>query len=194
MTLRKNDGVPTISDVAAGARVSRSTVSRAFSRPELINPSTVELVKKIAAGLGYVPNHAARALSTGLHGNIALIVPDIENPFFPPLIRAVQTSADMDGYSVFIGDSDENSAREIKLADRLINQVEGFVLASPRTGQQNIVALNQRRPVVAITHPLVSLMRWLILRSLGIVRSRMSADQRHLGLISKGGWRYAERG
>ena len=168
MTLRKNDGVPTISDVAAGARVSRSTVSRAFSRPELINPSTVELVKKIAAGLGYVPNHAARALSTGLHGNIALIVPDIENPFFPPLIRAVQTSADMDGYSVFIGDSDENSAREIKLADRLINQVEGFVLASPRTGQQNIVALNQRRPVVAINRDIRGIPRVLIDPSTGV--------------------------
>ena len=168
MTIRKDDGLPTISDVALRARVARSTVSRAFSRPEMISASTVERVKKAATALGYVPNYAARALSTGLHGNIAIIVPDIANPFFPPLIRAVQAGADAEGYSVFLGDSDEDAGRELKLADRFANQVEGFILASPRSAQQNIMDLNKRRPVVVINRDIADLPRVLIDPALGV--------------------------
>ncbi len=54
-------------------------------------------------------NHAARALSTGRFGNVAVVVPDIANPFFPPLVRRVQTLADAAGYAVFLGDHDERS-------------------------------------------------------------------------------------
>jgi LacI family transcriptional regulator len=104
--------LPTIDRVAAEAGVSRATVSRAFTRPDLLSRETVRHVRAVAKRLGYVPNQTARALSTGRHGNIALVVPDIANPFFPPLIRAVQTRADDAGLSVFLGDSDEDPDRE----------------------------------------------------------------------------------
>ena len=60
--------VPTISQVAKVSGVSRATVSRAFSRPEMLTEETVRRVKEVADKLGYVPNQVARALSTGRHG------------------------------------------------------------------------------------------------------------------------------
>src|SRR5690606_19001156 len=66
---------PTISQVAAAAGVDRSTVSRAFTRPAMLSSETVQRVLAAAERLGYVPNHTARALSTGHYRNLALIVP-----------------------------------------------------------------------------------------------------------------------
>ena len=125
-------GSITIGDVAAKAGVSRATVSRAFTRPNLLTPAVVEQVRRIADELGYVPNRIARALSTGRFGTLALLVPDIANPFFPPLIRAAQARADALGYAVFLGDSDETPDREDRLLAKLAPQVDGFVVASPR--------------------------------------------------------------
>ena len=56
----------------------------------MLSADTVRRVMVIAENIGYVPNHTARALSTGRYGNVALVVPDVANPFFPPLIRAAQ--------------------------------------------------------------------------------------------------------
>lgn len=71
---------PTLEEIALRANTSRSTVSRAFSRQDLLNPKTVEQILAIAEEIGYRPNNMARALSTGRTGNIGLLVPDIANP------------------------------------------------------------------------------------------------------------------
>ena len=104
----------------------------------------------------------ARALSTGRQGNIAIVVPDIANPFFPPLLRAAQATADQAGFSVFLGDSDEDPARELRLVNKLVMQVEGFILASPRMQNKRILELAQRQPVVLINRDTAGLPRVLI--------------------------------
>jgi ABC-type sugar transport system substrate-binding protein len=85
--------VATINDVAARAGVSPTTVSRVFARPELVHIDTRQRVIAVAQQLGYTPNRLARSLAMGRSGNIGLVVPDIANPFFPPLIKAVQQQA-----------------------------------------------------------------------------------------------------
>ncbi|WP_246102740.1 LacI family DNA-binding transcriptional regulator [Methylobacterium terricola] len=167
--------MPTIAGVADLAGVSRATVSRAFTRPEMLSEETVRRVKEVADEIGYRPNRAARALSTGQHGNIALIVPDIANPFFPPLIRAVQARADEAGLSVFLGDSDEDPAREDRLIGRFMPQVDGFVLACPRLSQAAIQAHARHRPIVLINRDIAGLSRILIDSARGVV-----AAMRHL--------------
>ncbi|GAA1561188.1 LacI family DNA-binding transcriptional regulator [Kribbella hippodromi] len=161
----------TIGDVAAAARVSRSTVSRAFTRPQLLSPATVEHVLTTAARLGYVGNQAARALSTGRFGNIAVVVPDIANPFFPPLVRSLQLAAESADLAVFLGDSDESAEREAKLIARLAPQVEGFVLASPRLSEQLIRELAATRPVVLVNRDLDGIARVLIDSSGGMTEA-----------------------
>ncbi|WFR67495.1 LacI family DNA-binding transcriptional regulator [Curtobacterium flaccumfaciens] len=161
----------TLGDVAVAAGVSRATVSRAFSRPDLISDETVRRVKAAAEKLGYVGNDAARALKTGRFRNIAIVVPDIANPFFPPMLRAAQNRADELGYAVFLGDSDERAERERTLLSRLSGQVEGFVLAGTRLDRKTITALVSTRPTVLINRDIPTIPRVLIDSARGIAEA-----------------------
>ncbi|MET0422733.1 MAG: LacI family DNA-binding transcriptional regulator [Actinoplanes sp.] len=162
---------PTIGDVAAEAGVSRATVSRAFGRPRMLRPETVEHVLAVAGRLGYTPNRLARALSTGRFGNLAVVVPDIANPFFPPMIRAAQGRADRAGYAVFLGDADEDPAREDVLLRQLGSQVEGFVLASSRMTDEQIRGHAERRPLVLVNRDVPGIPRVLIDTTRGVTEA-----------------------
>lgn len=153
---------PTISNVAALAGVSRATVSRAFSNPRVLRPETVTRVREIAAELGYVPNPTAKALSTGRHGLLAMIVPDIANPFFPPMIGAAQGRAEIAGLALLLGNTDEDPAREHTMVSRLTLQADGFVLAASRMTERQIRGLADRRPVVLVNRDLPGLPRVLV--------------------------------
>lgn len=189
---------PTIHEIAEEAGVSRATVSRAFTRPELLRPDTVERVRDIAQRLGYVPNRAARGLSTGRHGNIAVIVPDIANPFFPPLIRAAQSVADSADFCVFLGDSNEDAAREDVLLATLAPQVEGFVLASSRLPDERIVAHAAQRRLVLINRDVKGIPRVLIDSSSGVraaVEHLVAAGHQHIAYLAgpPGSWSNQQR-
>ncbi|MEW1962930.1 LacI family DNA-binding transcriptional regulator [Microbacterium sp. NPDC077644] len=167
MTSKRN-GTATLADVAAAAGVSKSTASRAFSRPELIRPENVDRIRRIAAELGYTADPRARALSTGRTANIAVIVPDIANPFFPPLVRAVESGAERAELAVFLGDTDESASRERVLVDRLEKQVDGFVLASPRLPDAQIRELAERVPTVLINRDIPGVHRVLVDAATGV--------------------------
>lgn len=152
----------TLQDIATAAGVSRSTASRAFTQPSLLKPETVQRIRAIALGMGYTVNQAARALSTGRFGNIALVVPDIANPFFPPLVRRIESRADEAGYAVFLGDSDEQANREATLVARLRPQVDGFVLASSRMTDGDIMEFAASRPIVLINRDLAGIPRVVV--------------------------------
>jgi DNA-binding LacI/PurR family transcriptional regulator len=152
----------TIADVAARAGVSKATVSRAFSRPNLLSAAVADHVRRVADEIGYVPNRIARALSTGRFGVIALLVPDIANPFFPPLIRAAQARADAAGYAVLIGDSDETPDREDVLLSKMAVQVDGFVVASPRQAEARILHHASQKPTVLINRDIPEVTRVLM--------------------------------
>jgi LacI family transcriptional regulator len=154
--------VPTIRLVAREAGVSQATVSRAFSKPGLLTPATVEKVRQTAERLGYVPNQVARALSTGRAGNIALVLPDIANPFFSALMRGAQAQAYKRGYATFLGDTDETDDLEDLLLSKLAAQVEGFVLASPRLDEERVRRHAARRPLVVINRDLEGIARVLV--------------------------------
>lgn len=184
---RDKQNKPTIQDIADALGVSRATVSRAFSRPEKIGANTVARVREVAEQMGYVANPLARALSTGKQGNLAIIVPDIANPFFPPLIRAMQRYADEKGYGVFIGDTDGDSQREFALAMRLSPQIEGFILASSRMPDPDILRLADTRPVVMINRDVKSLSRVLIDPSEGLTQAVVELaglGHRHIAYIA----------
>lgn len=122
----------TITDVAAEAGVAASTVSRAFTTPGRVNPQTREHVLAVATRLGYIPNPAARAMGSGRTDTLALLVPDITNPFFSGVIKGAERAAAASGKSLVIGDTQENPAVERELVERLGPAVDGFVLAASR--------------------------------------------------------------
>ena len=179
---------PTINQVAAAAGVTKSSVSRAFTRPEMLSEDTVRKIFAAAEELGYVPNHTARALSTGRHGNIALIVPDVANPFFPPLIRAAQAEADRSDYCVFLGNTEESPKQEDKLIGRFGGQVEGFVLVSSRLSDAKIIEHAARAPLVLINRDVAGIPRVLIDSATGVAEAvAYLAELGHQKLVYVGG-------
>lgn len=134
-----------------------STVSRTFSAPHLVNPETRSRVLACAEHLGYRPNRAARALITGRTHNIGLIVADIANPFFPPLIKAAESQARNRDYHIFVADTNEDPAVEEELVHALAKQVDGVLLCSPRMNNSLIEQLSREVPLVVINRQVANL-------------------------------------
>jgi DNA-binding LacI/PurR family transcriptional regulator len=91
-----------IDEVAAAAGVHRSTVSRAFSRPEAVKQETRDHVLQVAASMGYTMSPLAQALRTKTSTLVPLIVPDIINPFFAELAKAMTAAARERGYQLVL--------------------------------------------------------------------------------------------
>lgn len=140
----------TIRKVAARAGVSPSTVSRVFGRPEIVAQAARQRVLAAAHELGYQPNPVARSLALGRTGNLGLVVPDIANPFFGPVIKAVQREAQRHGMALFVADSDEHVNDERTQARAMAKQVDGLILASPREPQGQLREILRTTPVVVI--------------------------------------------
>lgn len=138
----------TIKDVAAAAGVSIATVSRALNSGERVLPETVARVREVARELGYTPSRTARGLVTGRSANIGVILPDVTNPFFAPLLAAIESAAQDRDHGVLIGDSREDPAAELRIAQRMTSQADGVVLVSSRLPDDEIRALAARVPVV----------------------------------------------
>jgi LacI family transcriptional regulator, repressor for deo operon, udp, cdd, tsx, nupC, and nupG len=149
---------PTVTDVAAASGVAPSTVSRAFSRPGRVNARTREHVLAVAERLGYAPNPAAQALESGWTRTIALVVPDITNPYFSGVIKGAERAAAVAGLTLVLADTEENPSHEEELVQRLARAVDGFVLGASRmsddalrhaAGISPVVLVNRAIPEVA---------------------------------------------
>ncbi|MFD2026823.1 LacI family DNA-binding transcriptional regulator [Promicromonospora aerolata] len=141
----------TVHDVARAAGVSISTVSRALAAPERVAAETRDRVTRVAAELGYRPNHAASGLRMGRTQAVGLLVPDLENPYFATVTKAVQARARAEGYEVFVADSDEDADVEAELIGALAARTDGVLVASPRSADAEL-----RAGLVGVTAVLVS--------------------------------------
>lgn len=159
---RARPELPTLKKVAAAAGVSASTVSRVYSHPQLLRPETVTRVRAVADELGYVPHHPARALKTGRIGAIAVVVPDIANPFFPPVIRAAEDRAhDRDIYTL-LADTDEMTEKEVTLLVQLQRRTDGVVLVSSRLSTEAIRNRSTLHPLVLVNRDVEGVSRVLV--------------------------------
>ncbi|EHK83969.1 LacI family DNA-binding transcriptional regulator [Saccharomonospora azurea] len=140
----------TIYSIAEELGVHPSTVSRAFSRPELVKASVRERIMATADRLGYAPNRTARGLATGRTGLIGLLVPDITNPFFPPLVRAIERAARDREAGVLLVDADARGAAEPGLIRQLRSEVDGLVVASPRAPSAKLKDAVSGMPTVVL--------------------------------------------
>jgi len=129
----------TIDDVARLASVHKATVSRALNAQtqHQVNPETVKKVKRAARQLGYVPNAMARGLRTKLSMTIGVIIPDLTNPFFPPIIRGIENYLQPRGYTALLANTDGHDAIERAAVDSLIERrVDGLIVATGHHGEQ----------------------------------------------------------
>ena len=137
----------------------------------MLGPDTVQRILRIAAEIGYVPDRTARALSTGRTMNLALIVPDIANPFFPPVIQAAQAHADRHDHCVFLGSSGEDPRQEERLAERFAGQVDGLILVSSRLPEDRILHIATQCPLVLVNRDVAGIPRVLIDSGQGVAQA-----------------------
>src|SRR3954468_23367245 len=120
----------TIRDVARQAGVSAMTVSRVINSSPSVSPATRSRVEQAIAALGYVPSRLARGLSGQRTGTLALIVPDVANPFFTLVVRGAEDVARRAGYRVILCDTRADLGAEREVIEEMIaHRVEGMVIA-----------------------------------------------------------------
>ena len=133
----------TIRDVAAKAGVSTATVSRIINNKGQATPETIARVRAIIKELGYRPNVVARSLTSGKSNTIALLVPTINNPFFPELARGIEDVANSYGMNVFLCNTDDE--RE-KVTNYLVSlqerYVDGVIINSLNLTNEDLVELH----------------------------------------------------
>jgi DNA-binding LacI/PurR family transcriptional regulator len=122
-----------IDDVANAAGVHRSTVSRAFSRPDAVRTATREHVLRIAAELGYSMNPLAQALRRGSSNLVPLIVPDITNPFFAELARTTTAAAEAHGFQLMLCITDGDTGQTADYVTSMHSMFSPFGIVAPST-------------------------------------------------------------
>ena len=122
---------PSIDEVAAAAGVHRSTVSRAFSRPEAVNQKTRDHVLKVAASMGYTMSPLAQALRTKSSTLVPLIVPDITNPFFAELAKVMTAAAGERGYQLVLCVTEDDAMATAGYLQAMQSMYAPFAVVAP---------------------------------------------------------------
>jgi LacI family transcriptional regulator len=125
----------TIRDVARLAEVHPGTVSRALNEQTraLVNQETAARVLRAADQLGYRPNPIARGLKTNRSYTVGVMIPDLTNPLFPPIVRGIEDQLGNAGYTPLIVNTDNDPERERSHIEAMLaRQVDGFIAATAR--------------------------------------------------------------
>ena len=125
----------TLRDVARVAGVHPATVSRALNEETraLVNEETARRVLKAAEKLGYQPNPIARGLKTNRSYTIGVLIPDLTNPLFPPILRGIEDRLETAGYTPLTANTDNDPERELlDLQTMRARQVDGIIAATAR--------------------------------------------------------------
>ena len=108
----------------------------------MVNARTAERVARAAKQLGYVPNALARGLRTNSSMTVGVVIPDITNPLFPPLVRGIELHLQPRGYSVLIANTDGFEAGERGALNSLLDRrVDGLIIASGQRDESAIAEL-----------------------------------------------------
>lgn len=147
----------TISKVAERAGVSRTTVSHVLNHADRVSVHLREKVLKAVDELGYVPNPQAKSLRTGRTDLVALLIPDIRNPFFPEIVEAAQTRLEAVGRDTLIFNTDvpgghaEAHTREY-LRQLRIKRADGLIVGAPALHGMHDTLFDLDIPAVYIGH------------------------------------------
>lgn len=142
----------TLKDIARETGVHVSTVSRALG-PNAHNTLTEQVITRVretATRMGYVPNRLASGLRTNRTMTVGMMIPDITNSVFPPMVRGVESVLEPMGYASIIVNTDSLVEREHRLADILRERgVDGIIHAAVLRNDPKIDAIvAQGTPVV----------------------------------------------
>jgi LacI family repressor for deo operon, udp, cdd, tsx, nupC, and nupG len=138
-----------IIEVAQFADVSVATVSRVLNGSPRVKDETRQRVLDAVDRLGYVPNQLAanlRKLNTRV---VLVVVPDIGNPFFSALVRAITSTMEVEGYTVFIADTQNSVSKEEYIIKHLRQrEIDGAIFLTARIDAMTFAEVGRRTPLV----------------------------------------------
>ncbi|MHC1783979.1 MAG: LacI family DNA-binding transcriptional regulator [Anaerolineaceae bacterium] len=147
----------TVKEVAQAAGVSSATASRVLGNYGYVSEEVRTNVLEVARKLGYRPHALAKSLVKGETKTVGFVVGDIENPFFASLAKYVNALISLQGFTLMVYTTDENTEEEIKGVESLISkQVDGLIIApsSSKDISHIIAAQNSGISVVLVDRPL----------------------------------------
>ncbi|MDP3949235.1 LacI family DNA-binding transcriptional regulator [Microbacterium sp.] len=134
----------TLTDVARHAGVSIATASRAFGEPDRLAPNTLGRVLQAASDLGYETPQSATATRT-----FGVVVPDVSNPVYATLLKAIQGQAWHGRHRIVLFDADEDLRREREQIEQA-RRLDGMLLCSPRLPDAEVLELVGDTPYVVV--------------------------------------------
>lgn len=142
----------TISDVAAQAGVSKSTVSRYLNeRYECMSLETRDRITAVIDATGYRPNALARGLKQKRTHTLAAIVANILNPFSTSVIRGIEDYCQQAGFNLILCNADDRPAKERQYVDILAaKQIDGLIINTTGKNNSLLASISQQMPVVLI--------------------------------------------
>lgn len=141
-----------IRDVAKETGLSIATVSRVMNDAKNVSPKTRQRVIEACERLDYVPNPAARALSTAKSKTIAAIIPTIEHSVFAKFIAGIEQALGVRGYSLVLAISNGDEDEELKAARKLLGMgAEAFILSGAAHSQILLDMFQRRQVPIAFT-------------------------------------------
>ncbi|MEE8343894.1 MAG: LacI family DNA-binding transcriptional regulator [Woeseiaceae bacterium] len=143
-----------IKDVAARAEVHPSTVSRVMN-PEtrsMVSERVAERITRIASEMGYTRSPLASGLRTGKSFTIGVIIPDLSNPMFPPIVRGIERTLEGEGYIAILADSDNSQKSERAIFDSMKSRrIDGLILATAHIEDPIVEdCIEEQLPVVLV--------------------------------------------
>lgn len=144
-----------IKDIARMANVSIATVSRVLNNSEKVSEEKKQLIEKIIYDMNYQPNALARGLIKKATKTIGIIIPDINNLFYPAVVRGIEDALEPSDYNVFLCNTDKNIEKEKKYINTLLEKrVDGIIFMGTRPvspeENKHIIRLNKKVPVLMI--------------------------------------------
>jgi LacI family transcriptional regulator len=128
-----NRAVATIKEIAEATGVHPSTVSRALDprKRHLVSEDVVKRIASQAETLGYQPNRQAASLRLGRSDLIGVLLPDIANPVFAPILGGITEMLSSEGYSPIVADAGNDPSQQISFVETLLSQrIDGLILAT----------------------------------------------------------------
>lgn len=145
--------ITTMNELAQAAGVSIATVSRVFSGSPKVSEKTRTKVMELVHQSGFQPNETARTMAAGSSRLIAVILPDIENPYFSRLLSEVEQLCVKNGYTMIFFNSNGDSEKEKEIVTKMMaRQADGMLICMTRIKSEMIPIIKTANfPVVVMT-------------------------------------------
>ena len=133
---------PTISEVAKTAGVSVATVSRVVNGSPSVSHETQARVQEAIERLGYQPNVWGRSLRRGESRVVLIIVPNVSNPYYAPIIAGTEDRLHEDGYSGMLCITNAEAGRRALYLEFLKDgRADGAILMEPARDDPHVTGM-----------------------------------------------------